>query len=114
RCLIRLIDICLGEKFALLLNLESYLHSELSSISIRMEVEGMSKISLQQLQQLTNDELIDFVLEHEGQEDSVFRRSALQEHLSRSAENPDAVDAPAGDVEILRSKLSRLSSSVSS
>lgn len=60
-----------------------------------------------QLQQLTNEELIDFALEHLGQDESM-RLLALQEHFLRVKDASSTVMAPSGDVQILRSKLARL------
>lgn len=61
-----------------------------------------------QFQQLTNEELIDFALEHLGQEDESMRLLALQAHFLRVKDASSTVMAPAGDVQILRSKLARL------
>lgn len=71
----------------------------------------MSNFLPDQLKNLTDDELIDFALQHLGEDE--LRRSALQEHLLRSADNPEMVEAPAGDVEQLQAKLSKLSPSTS-
>lgn len=59
-------------------------------------------------EQMTNEELIDFALEHLGQEHETIRLAALQEHFLRVKDSPNTVIAPAGDVEILRSQLARL------
>ncbi len=60
-----------------------------------------------QLQQMTNEELIDFALEHLGQEHEAIRRT--EEHVLRLKDAPSTVTAPAGDVQLLRwSKLAQL------
>lgn len=64
--------------------------------------------NLYQLQQLTNEELIDFALEHLGHEYETIRKAALQEHFLKTKDAPNTVSAPAGDVQVLRSKLSQL------
>lgn len=68
----------------------------------------MSENFSYQLQHLTNDELIDFALEHLGQEHEFLRQAALQEHFLRVKDAPNTVNAPAGDVQVLRSKLAQL------
>ncbi|MGK7878349.1 MAG: hypothetical protein AB4426_35115 [Xenococcaceae cyanobacterium] len=68
----------------------------------------MSEKPRYQLQQLTNEELIDFALEHTGQKHEASRKAALQEHFLRVKDAPNTVTAPAGDVQVLRSKLARL------
>jgi hypothetical protein len=73
-----------------------------------MEKEDMSENLRYQLQQLTNEELIDFALEHLGQEHEAIRRAALEEHFLRVKGAPSTVTAPAGDVHLLRSKLAQL------
>lgn len=69
----------------------------------------MSEISPNQVQQLQTEELVDFALEHLGSEHEALRQAALQEYLSRVKDEPNTVVAPAGDVELLRAKLSQLS-----
>lgn len=49
---------------------------------------------------MTNEELIDFALEHLGQEHEVVRKAALQEHFLRIQDAPNTVKAPASDVEV--------------
>lgn len=61
-----------------------------------------------QLQQLTNKELIDFALEHLGQKDESIRQLALQQHFLRVKDASSTVVAPAGDIQILKSKLEQL------
>lgn len=61
-----------------------------------------------QLQQLTNKELIDFALEHLGQKDESVRQLALQQHFLRVKDASSTVVAPAGDIQILKSKLEQL------
>ncbi len=58
----------------------------------------MSENLRYQLQQLTNEELIDFALEHLGQEYEAIRKSDAS----------STVKAPAGDMQVLRSKLVQL------
>ena len=65
----------------------------------------MSELSFQQM---TNEELIDFALEHTGQEHEDVRKAALQEHFLRIKDDPNTVTAPPGDIEILRLQLARL------
>lgn len=64
----------------------------------------MSELSFQQM---TNEELIDFALEHIGQEHEDVR-TALQEHFLRIKNAPNTVTDPPGDIEILRLQLARL------
>ena len=73
-----------------------------------MEAEDMSENLKYQLQQMTNEELIDFALQHLGQEHEAIRKAALQEHFLRVKDSPNTVIAPAGDVQVLRSQLARL------
>jgi hypothetical protein len=73
-----------------------------------MEPGDMSENLSYQLQQLTNEELIDFALEHLGQENEVSRRLALQEHFLRVKDASSTVMAPSGDVQLLKSKLVQL------
>ena len=61
-----------------------------------------------QLQQKTNEELIDFALEHLGQEHEAVRKGALEEHFRRVKDSSNTVIAPAGDVQVLRSQLGQL------
>lgn len=61
-----------------------------------------------QLQQMTNDKLIDFALEHLGQENEAIRKPALQEHFLRIKDDLNTVTDPPGDIEILRLHLARL------
>lgn len=61
-----------------------------------------------QIQQLTNEELIDFAIEHLGQEHEAIRKLALEEHFLRVKDASSTVIAPAGDVQVLRSKLMQL------
>lgn len=65
----------------------------------------MSELSFQQM---TNEELIDFALEHTGQEHEDVRKAALQEHFFRIKNDPNTVTAPPGDIEILKLQLERL------
>ena len=74
----------------------------------QMEAGSMSENLKDQLQQLTNEELIDFALEHLGQEHEAIRFAALQEHFLRVKDAPNTVTAPAGDIQVLRSKLAQL------
>ena len=67
----------------------------------------MSEFSYQ-LQHLTNEELINFVLEHLGQEHESLRNAALQEHFLRVKDAPSTVNAPPRDIQVLRSKLAQL------
>jgi hypothetical protein len=73
-----------------------------------MQVENMSEEFKSQLQQMTNEELIDFALEHVGEEHDSIRKAALQEHYLRIKDDPNTVTAPPGNIEILKSYLSRL------
>lgn len=68
----------------------------------------MSKTSTNQVQQLQTEELVDFALEHLGAEHEALRQAALQEYLSRVKDAPNTLVAPAGDVKLLRAKLSEL------
>lgn len=73
----------------------------------QMETGDMSEAKYQ-FQQLTTEELIDFALEHLGQEHEAIRNAALQEHFLRVKDSPDTVTAPARDVQVLRTKLVQL------
>lgn len=55
-----------------------------------------------QFQQKTNDELIDFALEHLGQKHEAICKAALQEHFFRVKDPPNTGIAPVGDIEILK------------
>lgn len=68
----------------------------------------MSENFRYQLQQLTNEELINFALEHLGQEHKAIRKAALQEHFLRVKDSSNTVTALAGDIQVLRSKLAQL------
>lgn len=68
----------------------------------------MSESFRYQLQQLASEELIDFALEHLGQEYESIRQLALQEHFLRVKDASSTVRAPAGDVQILRSQFAQL------
>lgn len=68
----------------------------------------MSEYLRYQLQQLTNEELINFALEHLGHEHEAIRKSALQEHFFRVKDASSTVKAPSGDMQVLRSKLVQL------
>ncbi|OWY66789.1 hypothetical protein B7486_35065 [cyanobacterium TDX16] len=68
----------------------------------------MSEELKSQLQQMTKEELIDFALEHLGEEHDDIRKAALQEHYFRIKDDPKTITAPPGDIEILNSYLSRL------
>ena len=68
----------------------------------------MSENLKNQLQQLSNEELLNFALEHLGQEHESVRQSALQEHFIRVKDSANTVVAPPGDIESLRSKLFQL------
>ena len=61
-----------------------------------------------QLQQKTNEELIDFALEHLGQEHEAVWKAALEEHFLRVKDSSNTVIAPAGDVQLLRAQLAQL------
>ena len=58
--------------------------------------------------QLKTEELIDLALEHLGPEHEALRKAALQEHWSRVEKAPGTLEAPPGDTQILRAKLSQL------
>ena len=73
-----------------------------------METGDMSENAKYQFQQLTNEELINFALEHLGQEHEAIRKAALQEHFLRVKDSPNTLTAPARDVQVLRSKLAQL------
>lgn len=68
----------------------------------------MSENMRNPLQQLTDEELLDFALEHLGQEHESVRQSALQEHFLRVKDAATTLIASPGDVQYLRSKLSQL------
>ncbi len=68
----------------------------------------MSENFSYQLQRSTNEELIDFALEHLGQEHESVRQLALQEHFLRVKNAPGTVMAPSGDIQVLSSKIAEL------
>lgn len=68
----------------------------------------MSENITDRFDRATNDELIDFVLEHLGQEHEYVRQLALQEHFLRVKNDRETVLAPSGDVRVLRSKIAQL------
>jgi hypothetical protein len=72
-----------------------------------METKGMSELR-EQFQKMTNDELIDFALEHLGQEHEAIRQAALMEHFLRIKDDPNTIIEPAGDLEILERKLKQI------
>lgn len=74
----------------------------------QMEPEDMSENLKYRLQQMTNEDLTNFALEHLGQEHEAIRKAALQEHFQRVKDAPNTVIAPAGDIQVLRSRLARL------
>ena len=92
-------------------SLESFRINELLSMLTQMEAEDMSELK-HQLQQMTNEELIDFALEHLGQEHEHIRKAALQEHFLRVKDAPNTVIAPAGDDQVLGLHLARLRDSI--
>jgi hypothetical protein len=73
-----------------------------------MVIEDMSENIRDRFQKSTNEELIDFVLEHLGQEHESVRQLALQEHFLRTETAPGTIVAPSGDVRALRSKIAQL------
>ena len=73
----------------------------------------MSEGKRDRIRQLKTEELVDFALEHLGPEHSALRKAALQEHWSRVERAPGTLEAPPGDTQILRAKLSELIGSTS-
>ena len=69
----------------------------------------MSDSYSEQFQQLNDEELIEFALEHLGAEYEELRKAALQEHSFRVRNDPDTQVAPPGDTQLLRERLFRLS-----
>jgi hypothetical protein len=68
----------------------------------------MSENISDRFERSTNDELIDFVLKHLGQEHEHIRQLALSEHFLRVKNDRETVLAPSGDVRVLRSKIAQL------
>lgn len=68
----------------------------------------MSEELREQLQKLTNEELIDFALEHLGKEHEAVRQAALVEHFLRIKDDPNTIIAPAGDEQTLEWKLKQI------
>lgn len=68
----------------------------------------MSESDRKQFQHLSNEELIDFALEHIGEEHDALRQAALLEHWFRTENAPGTLAAPPGDIEIFKAKLSQL------
>ena len=67
----------------------------------------MFEISRHTIEQLKTEDLVDFALEHLGAEHTALRQAALQEYLSRVQNGPSTVVAPAGDINLLKVKLSK-------
>jgi hypothetical protein len=73
-----------------------------------MEIKDMSEELKEQLQKMTNDELIDFALEHLGKEHEAVRHAALMEHFLRIKDDPNTITALAGDDRALELKLKQI------
>ena len=71
----------------------------------------MSEELKEQFQKMTNDELIDFALEHLGQENETVRHAALMEHFLRIKDDPNTIIEPAGDLKTLEWKLKQITGS---
>jgi uncharacterized cupredoxin-like copper-binding protein len=76
-----------------------------------MEIRDMSEELKEQLQKMTNDELIDFALEHLGKENEAVRHAALMEHFLRIKDDPNTITASAGDERALEFKLKQITGS---
>ncbi|MDB9515325.1 hypothetical protein PN499_29415 [Kamptonema animale CS-326] len=68
----------------------------------------MSEDIKEQLKQLTNDELIDFALEHLGEENEYVRHLALMEHHERAKNDPNTITDLPGEDKGLRLKLAQI------
>lgn len=68
----------------------------------------MSEDIKEQLKQLTNDELIDFALEHLGEENEYVRHLALMEHRERTKNDPNTLSDPPGEFKNLKVKLAQI------
>ncbi|MDF0552936.1 hypothetical protein [Kamptonema sp. UHCC 0994] len=68
----------------------------------------MSEDIKEQLKQLTNDELIDFALEHLGEENEYVRHLAMMEHYERIKDDPNTLRDPAGEFKNLKVKLAQI------
>lgn len=68
----------------------------------------MSEALNKHIQSLTTEGLIDFALEHSGPGHDALRQAALQEHALRTKADPKTQLAPAGDIHLLRAKVSQL------
>ncbi|MCU0533816.1 MAG: hypothetical protein MUD14_07965 [Hydrococcus sp. Prado102] len=68
----------------------------------------MSEELKEQFQKMTNDELIDFALEHLGKEHETVRQAALMEHFLRIKDDPNTIIEPAGNLEALERKLKQI------
>lgn len=68
----------------------------------------MSEELREQFKKMTNDELIDFALEHLGKEHEAVRQASLMEHFLRIKDDPNTITAPAGDEKILEWKLRQI------
>jgi hypothetical protein len=73
-----------------------------------VEIEDMSENIRDRFEYSTNEELIDFALDHLGQEHESIRQLALQEHFLRVEQDRSTVLVPSGDVRVLRSKIAQL------
>jgi hypothetical protein len=68
----------------------------------------MSEDIKEQFKQLTNDELIDFALEHLGEENEYVRQLAMMEHYERTKDDPNTLRDPAGEFKNLKVKLAQI------
>jgi hypothetical protein len=89
----------------LFVSLENLSIKELSFILVQMERLIMSDPMEVELQNLTNQELIDLALECVGGDRESIRQAALVEHYNRIKDSPEALRAPAGDTEMLEQKM---------
>ncbi|CBN58175.1 MULTISPECIES: hypothetical protein [Kamptonema] len=68
----------------------------------------MSEDIKEQFKQLTNDELIDFALEHLGEENEYVRQLAMMEHYERTKDDPNTITDLPGEDKGLRLKLAQI------
>lgn len=71
--------------------------------------KDMSETLKIRLQNMTDEALIEFALEHFGSEHEAERLLVLQEHFERMKNDSDALSAPPGDIEFLKQKFNVLS-----
>ncbi|HLO46816.1 MAG TPA: hypothetical protein VK211_00085 [Kamptonema sp.] len=73
-----------------------------------MEIQNISEDIKEQFKHLTNDELIDFALEHLGEGNEYVRHLAMMEHYQRIKDDPNTLRDRAGEYKNLKVKLAQI------